>query len=538
MKQFRSGNNRERKTARFLSAVLFLACLFVPLAVSAAGAVKCYGIVDDAEQAAVVYVPETLSADGVSVIIGTDEVTGAVCTPVKNLDVPCETVILLDNSLSIPESMRPAITGMIEGIFGNRMNGEQFTLATYSDTVTYLCQNESDYITLVDQTEKITYQKQKTQLIDCLYQVLDDLDGENSTNLKRIILITDGTEHDGLGYTREELNSRITELHIPIYAIGCLSADANENAVDDLENLFAIARLTGGDTLQLQSSDDVNSALQMVSAWNSATQVRIPIPAALCDGLEKKIEVSDGSVTESITLDMPQVAVQEQTQESSTVAETTADPEPAASPAGDTKSTIQATFLKYGPYIAIAAGVILAVTVPLVLRGGQSVKKNRKKTAAAGRVNRVNSYNNAANKAAPSGDVPTAFQKDDSGVTQIQESGDDALNLFGPGREKIWTLVLVNEADPSIRLEHKVEGMVSIGRQASTNDMVTPVSMASISRRQCKVVSRDGGLWLSNVTERKTTYLDGVQVTGEVRLRTGAILELGGNRERFHVELI
>lgn len=99
------------------------------------------------------------------------------------------------------------------------------------------------------------------------------------------------------------------ELGIPIYSIGCLSADSNEDADLDLENLFAIARLTDGGTVQLQKEADVDTAVSLIQTWNDSTQVTVPIPAKLCDGMEHRILVTDGDVSASVALTMPQIAM-------------------------------------------------------------------------------------------------------------------------------------------------------------------------------------------------------------------------------------
>lgn len=182
-------------------AVTLLAAFLPGLSVRASGT-GCYGVVDGSAGQAVLYIPGMVT-NAASAVIGTDEVTDLSCERVSDLPVPCETYVLLDNSLSMSEKLRPCITELMQDLAAGHMEGEVYTIATFSDTITYQCRDETSPDAVDGVIDAISYQKQKTQLIDCLYQLLEDMEEKESLNLKRIVLITDGTEHNGIGYTRK-----------------------------------------------------------------------------------------------------------------------------------------------------------------------------------------------------------------------------------------------------------------------------------------------------------------------------------------------
>ena len=573
-----------------------LSAAFLPgLSVRASGT-GCYGVVDDSAGQAILYIPGTVT-DAASAVIGTDEVTDLSCERIRDLPVPCETYVLLDNSLSMSEELRPCITEFLKDLAADHMEGEAYTIATFSDTLTYQCRDETSPDAVDGIINAITYQKQKTLLIDCLYKLLEDIDGKGSQNLKRIVLITDGTEHNGIGYTSEELENKVRELGIPIYSIGCLSADSNEDAEQDLENLFAIARLTPGGTVQLQKETDVDSAVSLIQTWNDSTKVTVPIPAKLCDGMEHRISVTEGNVSASVVLTMPQIAMK--TDEAD--AADKADPETAEEETAEAVNTevsatesaeeekemnlpIQLPFHLNGVsdttlLIGIGAGaVVIVLVIVLILISNKNSKKNKKwKTMQKKKGKAVSKQNTAQSPftAAPGNTAPQrpvqpmqqmpmqqtpmqygvrqdATQMMFEGTqlmeqgTQMMDEGTQLMDGSGPAGFGVHPeqasptglmLVLVNVNDPSLQLSGRVTGETRIGRQANLNDIVTPVSMNTISRRQCVVRYHDGALWISNVSDHNTTWLNGEQVGGEMMMQSGATLELGAAREKFSVSI-
>jgi Na+-transporting methylmalonyl-CoA/oxaloacetate decarboxylase gamma subunit len=566
-----------------------LSAAFLPGLPAHASGTGCYGVVDKSAGQAVLYIPGTVT-DSASAIIGTDAVTDISCAPVSDLPVPCETYVLLDNSLSMSEELRPGITEFLKDLAADHMEGEAYTIATFSDTLTYQCRDETSPDAVDGVIDAITYQKQKTQLIDCLYQLLEDIEEKGSLNLKRIVLVTDGTEHNGIGYTSEELENKVRELGIPIYSIGCLSADSNEDADQDLENLFAIARLTDGGTVQLQKEADVNTAVSLIQTWNDSTQVTVPIPAKLCDGMEHRILVTGGDVSASAALTMPQIAMKtdaadaadtETTQEEEAKAVNTevSVAESTEEEGEEMKLPIKLPLHMEGIsdttlLICIGAGVVVIVLViVLVLVSGKSRQgtKKTKKGKAVPKKNTVQSpFGSVPGNSAVQRPVqpmqqmpmqqtpkPYAAREDATRMmfegTQMMEQGtqmmDEGTQLmdgngpagFGvnPGQASPagLMLVLVNVNDPSLQLSGRVTGETRIGRQANLNDIVTPVSMNTISRRQCVVRYHDGALWISNVSDHNTTWLNGEQVGGEMMMQSGATLELGAAREKFSVSI-
>ncbi len=104
--------------------------------------------------------------------IGTSEAERIESHPITEDVVPMETIILLDNSLSVVEKYRPMIRTIMSELAANRMNGEQFTIAVFSDQIQYLTEQCTDYAQVKQAIDGIAYNNQETYLTDVLYNML------------------------------------------------------------------------------------------------------------------------------------------------------------------------------------------------------------------------------------------------------------------------------------------------------------------------------------------------------------------------------
>ena len=74
------------------------------------------------EQSAVLYLPQ--SGDVTECLVGSVKCTGVQSKAISELEHPIHTLILLDNSLSIPKESRETISKILDNLVGNRMQGE------------------------------------------------------------------------------------------------------------------------------------------------------------------------------------------------------------------------------------------------------------------------------------------------------------------------------------------------------------------------------------------------------------------------------
>lgn len=217
--------------------------------------------------------------------IGTSEAERIESHPIAEEEIPIETIILLDNSLSVTEKYRPLIRTIMSELAANRMEREQFTIAVFSDEIQYLVQKCGDYAQVKQAIDQITYQDQETYLTDVLYAMLEEINKENSAALKRIIIISDGVDNKSIGYTKEELYAALEKTPYPIFTLGCTYKKNNEQ----LKNMFALSRTTGGESWMLDEVSDPMEVIQKIAELNQALKVTVTPKDKECDGTKKEL---------------------------------------------------------------------------------------------------------------------------------------------------------------------------------------------------------------------------------------------------------
>ena len=223
--------------------------------------------------------------------VGTSEAEKIESHPIEQETVPIETIILLDNSLSVVEKYRPTISAVMSELAANRMNGEQFTIAVFSDEINYLVEKCSDYAQVKQAVDNITYNNQETYLTDVLYHLLSEIKEEDNTEnkapLRRIVIISDGVDNKSIGYTKEELYAALEKMPYPIYTVGCTYKENNEQ----LKNMFALSRMTGGASWLLDDVSDYMEIVNGISSLNQALKIVVTPQEKDCDGTTKGIHL-------------------------------------------------------------------------------------------------------------------------------------------------------------------------------------------------------------------------------------------------------
>lgn len=452
---------------KFLTLAAAVAAAWVfGLPALAAGGAGVYGTVQG--QDAVLYLRSGSADAAYTCMVGNTPVAPAKATPLSGLDTPAHTVILLDNSTTIPESQRDTIHDILNGLAGTRLNGETFTLDTLGAEVTPLCDGETDYLQLKTVVDSLTYNDHTAQLTDCVYRVLDSLVQQNSPALTRVVLITTGAEEEQYGYT---------------YALG--------------------------------ETQDVAAIVNGIRAWDRGVRVDVPLPAALCDGSDRAMQLSDGGAnTVTLTLTMPFAAADNTTSDvgrdapipPQDTADTapTAEPEPLVQPTAPDED-------KPGvlPFALGGAGLLAALAAAfMALR--------RKKPA-------------------PAAPLPVQPAASDAPATMMAEAtmfGGTAA-IFG-GDAAPLTVTLTDLADLAHTVTFPLDGTVSLGRDPGLCRIVLDYD-PSISRYQCDLCLRGGDVVLVNRSSSNGTKVNGEKITTECPLTDGSIIKMGNAQLRLTI---
>lgn len=424
------------------------------------------------------------------------------------------TVVIVDNSLSIPEEYRDDIKAFLTELAAARNEGDTFTIATFAENITYLVQDSSDYLEIREKVDSITFVDQESYLTKTLYTVMGALQ-ENSADDRytRIIVIADGAENEALGYTDEELTRRIEEVCIPVYTIGCPTGKNDEN----LKKMFSISRMSNASEYLLDETDP-SGILQDI--LNSTDLIRVDIfpEDELCDGTRQSVRIGFGEDYCTVEAAMPfkvnapaaetevPVMASEETEEAGQTA--------VVPPENDIGFPVPIL-------LAAAVGIFLIVTIMAAV---VLVKKGKRKEPEQRGVD----------------------------LSEIGHSRETKLNPYKPGNEteilnpgrtagpakteiinggKTVKLCLQDIHDPTKTFEYPLRGAVLIGKDETRCQVVINYNKY-ISAVHCEIlpkgngyVVRDGGDTV--IASTNGTFVDGVKAAPELALPAGSILKLG-----------
>lgn len=451
--------------------------------------------------------------------IGTQKCEKVSGLPIQEDAVPMETVFLVDNSLSVSEKYRPMAAEIMTQMAAGRMNGEVFSVYTFSDQIQALLEKSGDYARVKQAIESIQYQDQETYLTDVLYELLGQLSSEPG-HLKRILIFSDGVDNKAIGITKEELYSAMEENAYPIYTFGC----GGRNNAEELKNMFALSRMTGGESWMLDDVSDADEVIPGVSQLNKAWKVTIePEPSEL-DGTKKGVSltiISGGERRITTEVRMPFAAVGEgAAQESATTAaekvtETERSTEAAVDPVTREKVA--------PPYALIAAGIAAVLGICVGVLFFMSKKKKKEVFQAA---------------------PPTSITGKASGSGGTQASGQS--RNFTPGQRN--TVM----ADPSnkpgnrkretsfswggrIRLIDRNNSARVYEAEIGANPVIIGYNQTcqiridedTVSGEHCQIQKKQNRYYISNLSNTNRTRVSGIDIYGETELKSGDILTIG-----------
>ncbi len=406
---------------------------------------------------------------------------------------PMRTLILLDNSLSVPKTLKPQVVkDAISGILSVHGENEQFRLALISEEISYLSdQYSSDYTALDNVVDVIEFRDQETMLTDVVYGVIEEMSAEGYEGYSRLILIADGVNDKPVGgMTLDRLIQRAKELPFPIYTIG-VSTGKNEELLD---NLFSLSWQTGADYLVLEQEEDIESIKSMTAADASMVVFEAEIPKAACTGgknVESRIQLSGGEEL-VFPVDTPFSVIEEKPQEEKKEEPTVvivSEPEP--KPREEEPQGIPLWIL-----IASAAGVLVlsgaaAALIIILLR-------KRKRGVQTDDTIRV--MNPADDSTVLFGEKPGAGDAND---TKKITPGANA------GKRKA-VLTLTDQADQSRFFRCELEETVHIGR-GSENEIQISDDMY-VHRKHCTVQKKGNSYFIEDVVTKKDhnpSYVNG-----------------------------
>lgn len=505
------------KYMMFVFAVLFLACFTVGNIYAAEGLdssdvteepdnsiitgtlgteVKFKQAVAD-ENKIKVYVRNADTSQNMTYQIGSIPVSAIEVYKIDEDRSPMRTLIMLDNSISIPSGSRGRIKELLEAIVDAHTEKEVFRLATFSDKISYLSDTYSDdYTVLKNVISSISYNDQETYLTDVMYDVVDDLNKDAYMGYTRVIIISDGVDNKQLGVTREELNAKLKETPYPVYTVGTFTGKNN----DQLESMFALSRVSGSAYFVLEDTETTVIVSELSrDAQMTVVEAQIPEEAKIGGKQSSKLLCSDGT---QLIFDV-HMPFHVRTEQKEPVIGT----EPEVVPVSKTTEPVEEEEKDGAPVILIVGiigGIVLLVLVVVVVI--VLLMKKKKVPVDGGETVSTEMI------------IETETQRIDDG-----ESG-GILPPSGRGKKIKYRVTLSDKADMSRTYQCELKNSISLGKIAG-NDIV--VNAATVSKRHCMITNRNGRIFIQDLNSTNGTFVNNERINFETEIFSGTTIRMG-----------
>lgn len=426
---------------------------------------------------------------------------------------PMRTLIMVDNSLSIPKNSREKVLEIVRAVIDGHGEKEQFRLATFDEEIRYLTDGYStDYTALEHVVSSISFENLHTAATNVLYHLIDELNQEAYMGYSRIIIITDGVDDQPLGeVNREELNRKLEDAGFPIYAIG---TNTGKNS-GQLSDLFALSRLTDCEYCILEdaSVEDIR-AMTALDYEMTVCEAVIPDQAKTGETQNSRLSLADGTVL-LFEVKTPFGIAEESEGAEKMPPETMEAEEPETvyvKEPVEWESQPQSKIPLWFPVAAGAVAVILvciAVIMIVVLR-----KKQRAGNASAPERNvSVNMY----------GSTDTVSID----AVQAESTGNTVQVIPTGGRQREYRVILTDQSNPARTVQGTLVHEACIGRKPENQIVISDDT--AVSGVHCRILCKNGSFFVEDMGSRNKTYVNGSTepVMLEQLIVSGSTIKIG-----------
>ena len=513
-----------RRAARPLCFV-FLAWLVLSQAVFATGSASVVGLHENGGNPTLFVRGLTGKIQGVDVLVGKTPCENVEYGPISDKKVPIKTLLLLDNSESIPEGMRVGFRTLISAIIRSGSEKNQYAYAKYGDDVVMDVGFTSDDGKIEAAVLNTPTVNRETYLTDELYAILSDENffGKEDKSFDRIIVFSDGVDNNPIGITDAELSKMIEQRHIPIYTVGVY--DANKANDASLEHMFSISRQSGAQSFFLDADPDVTKIIEALGQDDKIRYFTIKTNDSLKDGSTKTIsmdiQTSDGKAKVSVdNVRMDQTAKKKK--------EAAPAPTPPPVPVAPTKPSMPGIRL-FGWFIPLPLFLIALI---LILGGGGTaiwyfVYTKQKKDQEQNAIREV--------------DIPDFGIDEDTGTVMDRPFSQPINDLSDVER----TVSLFDEAGGGDRLIRLIDadnpakvykGYLAEGRSLTLGRSrevdITIEGDRTVSGRHCRFSQSGGRIFCEDLQSSNGTFIDGNRIYGSAEIRSDTMIKVGKTRLR------
>jgi len=472
--------------------------------------------------------------------IASESVENITYSNLSQVDVPIRTLILIDTSLSVKEAEQEHFIELLINLIDKKTANESFAIASYGERIDYKSDYNSDRWELIKSLDNIEYKKQKTYLIEILYNLINEFESSDEDCFYRIIVFSDGADSNDTGVTINELFSLLQKSPYPIYTIG---SEYNSNA-DKLKELFSISRITNANYSSFTSESSLDEVEKVIDLIDNYTRIEITAPKELQDGSIKNIrlEIEDLVGTYTLNSDVRMnMHIDKHEDESVIIDDVTEGVEDMEDAPDDTieaaedftdvdnKKTNNSMFgvskpegfkdkliarIKDMPrimYVFIVLTAIIMILIIIILISSRK-KKNMN--------NKIDNNNSMGIGPIMESDNRTEVLVNNNSTEQ-KKTG--TQYLFAP--EKKIRIKLKDKSNNKI-YDKSLDDILTIGRNKDKN-VIAIYNEPTVSGQHCKIYLEGAEVFIEDNNSSNHTFVNGNKIDKPTVLRTGDIITLG-----------
>ncbi len=411
-----------------------------------------------------------------------------------------KTLIMVDNSLSITDSNRRKIADFLTAFVGKKEEREQIAIAVFDEKIRWLTEFTQAGQELEAAAGSITYQDQETYLTDVLYEVIKKGQLGAEDCYKKIIVISDGVDNKAIGYTKEELYGQIEEKAYPIYTLGCVY----KNNEEQLKNMFALSRMTGGKDFLLDEADSMEAVADEIREDSRAVRFCIIPDAEEMDGSINQVlltvSCADGEQKIEAGVKMP-------FREEEKNPETQPDMEEEYVAQPEEEGILMDRKMAVGLVIVLLAIVFLFALF---------FNKRKKGSLQQPLICRDDSGKDMEK---------TELLEEDAEKTELLiGSGEDEETQRVGNRQ--YVLYLTDEKNPVKSFFIPVKDAVIIGKRRQEVNLLIDYDR-SVSGRHCRISRINDRFYVEDMNSTNGTMLNGIYIQGRKEIYSGCVLTIG-----------
>lgn len=475
-----------------------------------------------------------------TVSLGKEELEVLNVQTVGETGVPVTFLCLVDVSGSLDKNRMEVMKETLSCLAADMREGDSICIIAMGDEL-----RSSGFLTgkeeIQAQIDALEVLHEDTNLYQGIEESLLLLQTDTSVSAKRCLLVlSDGAEDNTYGITREEVNTRVQDSHIPIFTVGMIKNTGNQSQLDSVKILGSFARTSAGGSHYVPALDDLSAEQIAENIWTSvlgSQVITVDTQGLAPTGQELYLQVSVN--VEGIGAASAGMNVADGNILSETPVETESGSEETEAAETESETTMETGTLQeehaptQGMNMLVVAGIGIGIVLLIVILIAVITRKKKKTSEPELQTEGKPEELSVDMSPDELKEEENAKDEAESGIAEtagIQNTEPEpGMNVRKAGITVQLVRVGISETKS---FSITVADSLTMGRNPEVSAFALPDDK-SLSGRHCTFYYRNGGLFLEDNGSTNGTYVNGIPIKGTMRLNRDDVLLIGSYEYRI-----